>query len=106
MLELLTSIALITSCASTVVHTVISYKKSKEPPRDPIWEAALKIVTSQSGGECNVNEFAKAYRALKMFVDNGHSLNGLFPLDFAVIQEIQDAEEQGRQLCQSQGSPE
>lgn len=76
MLELLAVVSIIVSCVSTVVHTVVTYKKSKEPPKDEVWETALRITASQLGGACDTDQFARNYEELKAFKDNGCSMAG------------------------------
>lgn len=73
-MEILACVAIIVSCVSTVVHTIITYKKAKEPPKDPVWDAALKIITSSQSSMCDADEFANVYEELAAFKSNGCSL--------------------------------
>lgn len=75
-LEILAAISIVVSGVISVVHAVIAYRKSKEPPKDEIWETALRIVTASTSGMCDADEFARVYEDLKAFKDNGCSLGG------------------------------
>ena len=75
-MEILASVSIVVSCVVTIVHAVIAYKKSKEPARDPVWDAALAIVTSAQSGCCDADEFAQTYENLAYFKNNGCSLHG------------------------------
>lgn len=75
-MELLSIVSVAASCIVAVVHAIIAYKKSKEPPRDDVWEAALRITLSETSGLCTPDDFAANYEQLKAFKDNGCSLSG------------------------------
>lgn len=57
------------SCAISVFYAYIEYKKSKEPPKDEIWETATNIICSNGGDACS-DDFAELYLELKFFKDN------------------------------------
>lgn len=72
----ITAIPSVCSCAVSIVHMVITYRKSKQPPKDAIWETALQIEMKRSDGYFDADEFARTYESLKSFRDNGCALNG------------------------------
>lgn len=76
MMEILSIVSVITSCIVAVVHAVIAYKNSKEPPKDEIWETALQITLRETGGLGTPDDFAMNYELLKAFKNNGCSLSG------------------------------
>ena len=75
-MEALSIVSVITSCIVAVVHAVIAYRKSKEPPKDEVWQTALQITLRDTGGLCTPDDFAVNYELLKAFKDNGCSLSG------------------------------
>ena len=80
------SISAITSTISTVVHLVISYKKSKEPPKDEIWETATRLLCADGGCKSG-DQFANLYEELKLFKEKGCSLDELGTLSHAILQK-------------------
>jgi len=66
---LLVVIPSILSCAISVFYAYIAYKKSKEPPKDEIWETATKIICS-NGGDVYSDDFAELYSELKFFKEH------------------------------------
>ena len=59
----------ILSCAISVFYAYIAYKKSKEPPKDEVWETATKIICS-NGGNVYSDDFAELYSELKFFKEH------------------------------------
>lgn len=71
----LACISVIVSSAVSVFYAYLAYKKSQEPPKDEVWEAALSLCSRKDGEDCSEN-FARTYVALKAFKDNGYSYLG------------------------------
>ncbi len=66
-------ISVMCSTVLAVVHSVISYKKSKEQKKDELWETtAVRIICSQNNGSASVDDVVEAYEALKLFRDMGY----------------------------------
>lgn len=83
---LTTVIVLIPSVLSLCVSGIYAYialKKAKEPPKDEIWETATKLLCA-SGSAADADEFAELYEQLKLFKDNGCSMQGFNSLMFAI----------------------
>lgn len=80
MIEWVAIISALGSCAVSITHVIIAYKRSKEPPKDPVWEAALRITTNQNSSMCDADQFAQTYEELKAFKDNGCSMGGYVTL--------------------------
>ena len=57
------------SCAISVFYAYIEYKKTKEPPKDEVWETATNIICSNCGN-VDSDDFAELYLELKFFKDN------------------------------------
>lgn len=57
------------SCAISVFYAYLEYKKSKEPPKDEVWETATKIICA-NGGNVYSDDFAELYLELKFFKEN------------------------------------
>ena len=74
-MEWVACISILVSSVVSIVHAVIAYKKYKEPPKDPVWEAALKLTIS-SNCVVDADEFARNYQELAAFKANGCSLGG------------------------------
>ena len=74
MFDFLAAVAIVSSVTMNIVQTVIAYKKSKEPPKDPLWDAALQLTITQANGMCDPDTFAQYYEELKAFRDNNNSL--------------------------------
>lgn len=84
-MEILASVAVVVSCVSTIIHSVIAYKKSKEPPKDVVWETALKLTLENSNRDKDATAFARTYQELQLFVQNGKTLSGVYPLDDKIL---------------------
>lgn len=80
------SISTIMSSCISLLYAYIAYKKSKEPPKDEIWETATKILCSRESTNMdkNADEFALLYESLKLFKDKGYSTDGISSLEYAV----------------------
>ena len=74
-MELVSALAVISTCVVSLTHAFIAYKKSKEPPRDPVWDAALQL-TLKDDCTCDVDMFAHNYEMLSQFKKHGCSLHG------------------------------
>lgn len=74
-MDILAAMAIIVPAAVSVFHAYLAYKKSKEPARDPVWDAALQI-TIHDGNACDVDTFAENYEKLSQFKAYGCSLHG------------------------------
>ena len=85
-MEILTIVALVTSCTMSIVHGILAYLKWKEPKKDELWDAALKI--SCNGSYSDTDSFAKAYMELKKFKANGYTLKENETLFSLVRKEI------------------
>ena len=57
------------SCALSIFYAYLQYKKSKEPPKDEVWETATKIICA-NGGNVYSDDFAELYLELKFFKEN------------------------------------
>lgn len=78
--------ALISSVLSTIVsllYAYIAYKKSKEPPKDEIWETATKILCNSNGMK-QADDFAFLYEELKFFKDRGCTMDGINALSYEI----------------------
>lgn len=78
------SISSVLSSCISLMYAYIAYKKSKEPPKDDIWETATQILCSSEGIDKNADEFAMIYESLRLFKDNNCSKNGIISLEYAV----------------------
>lgn len=74
-MEIISVIAIIVPALVSVFHAYLSYKRSKDSNRDPIWDAALQITITQTNC-CDVDTFASNYEQLAAFKANGCSLHG------------------------------
>lgn len=59
----------ILSCGISVFYAYLAYKKTKEKPKDEVWETATKILCAQ-GGIPGSDDFAELYLELKFFKEN------------------------------------
>lgn len=59
----------ILSCGISVFYAYLAYKKSKEEPKDELWETATKIICTRGGIPCS-DDFAELYLELKFFKEN------------------------------------
>lgn len=57
------------SCLISLFYAYLAYKKSKEPPKDEVWETATKIICA-NGGNVYSDDFAELYTELKFFRDH------------------------------------
>lgn len=60
----LACISVIVSSAVSVFYAYLAYKKSQEPPKDEIWETALKLCEGYEYAE-RIDAFATTYITLK-----------------------------------------
>lgn len=61
-MEWIVAISVIASSAVSITHAIISYKKSRVPPPDPVWDAALQITLAN--GMPDADSFAQTYQEL------------------------------------------
>ena len=73
------------SVINSIIHTYISLKKAKEPPKDEIWETTTKLICSGVIPVVGADEFADVYEQLKLFKDNGCSMKDITTLSHAVM---------------------
>ncbi len=76
---LTTIVVLIPSVLSLCVSGIYAYialKKVKEPPKDEVWETATRIICSTGKNFTTADDFAELYEQLKLFKDNGCSIDG------------------------------
>lgn len=69
LLLILAVVPSILSCGISVFYAYLAYKKTKEEPKDEVWETATKILCSQGNAPCS-DEFAELYLELKFFKEN------------------------------------
>lgn len=88
---------ILSSCVS-VMYAYIAYKKSKEPPKDEIWETATKLLCNcdRKSAMDAADDFATVYESLKLFKDNGCSKNCIQSLEYAVRE---------KNTCKSEDTP-
>lgn len=78
--------ALISSALSSCIslfYAYIAYKKTKDPPKDEIWETATKILCSGDSMKQG-DDFAILYEELKLFKENGCSMKDIDALAYEV----------------------
>lgn len=85
--------SVLSSCIS-LLYAYIAYKKTKEPPKDEIWETATRILCSSGTTDKNADEFALIYESLKLFKEKGYSMKGILSLEYAVREQNRDIEEE------------
>lgn len=85
--------SVLSSCIS-LLYAYIAYKRTKEPPKDEIWETATKILCNSDSSTKDADEFAALYEQLKLFKDNGCSMNGINSLMFAVNEKHREEQQQ------------
>lgn len=71
-----TVLSILCSSVVSILYAIIAYKKSKEPPKDEIWEAALKICCSRGNIGADADDFASAYEELTLFKKIGCDRKG------------------------------
>ena len=76
------------------IYAYIALKQLKEPPKDEIWETATKILCNSNSPMKGADDFADLYEQLKLFRDNGCSMDGMQTLEYA-IREKHRQERQG-----------
>lgn len=83
----------ILSSSVSLIYAYIAYKKSKEPPKDEIWETVTKILCSNSKGDKSADDFALLYESLELFKKNNCSKDGIPSLKLAVMGKNRHEEE-------------
>lgn len=66
---LLVLIPNVLSSGIAIFYAYLAYKKSKEPPKDEVWETATKILCSR-GGTVYSDDFVELYSELKFFKEH------------------------------------
>lgn len=89
----------ILSTATACVYAYIAWKKSKEPPKDEIWETALKILCAKDDCCSGADDFARLYEELKFFKEHPEKLNG-----FVMISQAMDA--YAKDCAEKTGAPD
>lgn len=84
--------SIFSSCVS-LIYAYIAYKKSKEPPKDEIWETATKILCSSNSMK-EADDFAFLYEELKFFKDRGCTMDKITTLSYAVRHKSEPEPEQ------------
>lgn len=74
----------ILSTLTSCVYAYIAWKKSKEPPKDEIWETALKLVCARDDCYSSADDFAKLYNELKFFKDHPDKIKGFVMIEQAI----------------------
>lgn len=74
----------ILSTLTTCVYAYIAWKKSKEPPKDEIWETAVKLMCSKDDCYSTADDFAKLYRELKFFKEHPEKIENFTMIEQAM----------------------
>lgn len=87
-MNLLTALAVIIpstlSLITSMIYAYIALKKSKEAPKDEVWETALRIMCSKDDCYSSADEFANLYLQLKFFKEHPEKLNGFSSIEQAI----------------------
>lgn len=87
-MNLLTAIAVTVpstlSLVTSMIYAYIALKKSKEAPKDEVWEAALRLMCSKDDCYSSADEFANLYLQLKFFKEYPEKLNGFSSIEQAI----------------------
>lgn len=84
--------SIFSSCIS-LMYAYIAFKKSKEPPKDEIWETATKILCSSDSMK-QADDFAFLYEELKFFKERGCTMDEITTLSYAVKKKHKPEPEQ------------
>lgn len=93
---LLALIPSVLSFAISVFYAYMEYKKSKEPPKDEVWETATKIICSNDD-DAYSDDFAELYLELKFFKENTE-----FVCQHSTIKQAMDAKKAESKSKQSE----
>lgn len=88
--SIVTLIALLASALSLCtsgVYAYIALKKSKEPPKDEIWETAVRLVCARGEYSSSADEFVEVYRGLKLFKEHPEKLAEHVTIEAALLAE-------------------
>ena len=66
---LLAVVPSVLSCGLSVFYAYLAYKKTKEEPKDEVWETATRMLCAQSGAP-DSDDFAELYLELKFLKEN------------------------------------
>ena len=69
------------------IYAYIALKKAKESPKDEIWETTTKLLCASENSLKDGDDFAYLYEQLKIFKENGCTIEGLETLSFAVSEK-------------------
>lgn len=84
-----TLIVLIPSILSLItsgIYAYIALKKAKEPPKDEIWETALRLMCAGHSEYSAADDFVKTYRELKFFKDHPNETTCFLTLEEAMTE--------------------
>ena len=81
------------SCALSIFYAYLQYKKSKEPPKDEVWETATKMICAK-GGNLDSDDFAELYSELKFFKDHPNCIYDHTTIRFAMKAMQKEPEEE------------
>lgn len=79
-----TLIVLIPSVLSLItsgIYAYIALKKAKEPPKDEVWETALRLMCAGHSEYSAADDFVKTYRELKFFKDHPNETTRFLTLE-------------------------
>lgn len=78
-MELITAIAVIVpnvlSFCVSGIYAYIAFQKAKEPPKDEVWETALKLLCSDNTSMKTSDDFARLYEELAFFKEHRGEIN-------------------------------
>lgn len=87
-MDLLTALAItIPSTLSLIVSLIYAYialKKASEPPKDEVWETALRLMCSKDDCYSSADDFANLYLQLKFFKEQPEKLKGFNTIEQAI----------------------
>lgn len=72
------------SLVTSLIYAVIVIKKAKEPPRDEVWETALRLMCSKDDCYSSADDFASLYLQLKFFKDQPEKMKGFTTIEQAM----------------------
>ena len=72
------------SLIASMIYAYIALKKSKEAPKDEVWETALRLMCSKDDCYSSADEFANLYLQLKFFKEHPEKLKGFSSIEQAI----------------------
>lgn len=83
-MNLLTAILVsVPGVVSLVISCIYAYIKLKEPPKDDVWETAVRLMCARPDDYLCADNFARLYAALKFFKEHPE-LDGFSTLEEAM----------------------